>query len=149
MTTARGSAPTLLARDTAIGTIRAVVAVFDIKFVIVHVTIKITRSNIIGSGFVPKNPTILSAIKLPAPVTSSAFASAREPPKSSTTSKSMDLSAVFSSITFVTTRITAPIHDESWMLTPISSSKIIAMITATSTASDTVCFHFGTLLKSV
>ena len=45
MTTALGSAPRLFARETAIGIINAVVAVFDIKFVNAQVTINITSKS--------------------------------------------------------------------------------------------------------
>ena len=85
ITTALGSAPRLFARDTAIGIISAVVAVFDMKFVSTQVTIKITRRRRIGLGSAPRSPTILSAISSPAPVVSNAFASVREPPKRNTT----------------------------------------------------------------
>ena len=148
ITTALGSAPRLFARDTAIGIISAVVAVFDMKFVSTQVTIKITRRRRIGLGSAPRSPTILSAISSPAPVVSNAFASVREPPKRNTTFRSMDFSASFSEITPVRTRRIAPIHAETSMLMPISFSKIIARITRISTTRETVCFHFGTWLKS-
>ena len=50
ITTALGSAPRLFARETAIGIINAVVAVFDIKFVSAQVTMNITRRSRIGFG---------------------------------------------------------------------------------------------------
>ena len=90
ITTALGSAPRLFARETAIGIINAVVAVFDIKFVSAQVTMKITRRSTIGFGSAPRSPTILSAISSPAPVVSSAFASVSDPPKRSTTFRSME-----------------------------------------------------------
>ena len=88
------------------------VAVFDIKFVNAQVTINITSKSTIGFGLAPKRPTILSAIRLPAPVMSRAFASDRDPPKSNTTFRSMDCSASFSLSTPVKTRNTAPIQAE-------------------------------------
>ena len=56
ITTALGSAPRLFARETAIGIISAVVAVFDIKFVSAQVTMKITRRRITGFGSAPRRP---------------------------------------------------------------------------------------------
>jgi hypothetical protein len=87
-----------------------VVAVFDIKFVRTHDTTKMTNNNIIGLGFFPRNPTIVSAIMVPAPEVSSALASAREPPKRRTTFKSMDFSAALPEITPVSTTTQAPIQ---------------------------------------
>ena len=81
ITTALGSAPRLFARETAIGIISAVVAVFDMKFVSAQVTMNITRRSTIGFGSAPRSPTILSAISSPAPVVSRALASVRDPPK--------------------------------------------------------------------
>ena len=96
ITTALGSAPRLFARETAIGIISAVVAVFDMKFVSAQVTINITRRSTIGFGSAPRRPTILSAISSPAPVVSRALASVRDPPKRNTTFRSMEASASFS-----------------------------------------------------
>ena len=113
ITTDRGSAPRLFARETAIGIISAVVAVFDIKLVSTQVTRKITRRSRIGFGLDPSRPTILSAIILPAPVTSSAFAREREPPKRRTTFKSMEFNASFYVRTPVSTKKSAPRQAES------------------------------------
>ena len=90
ITTALGSALRLSASDTAIGTISAVVAVLDMKFVSTHVTTNITSRRTVGLGLEPIIPTILSAISVPAPVFSRALASASEPPNNSTTFKSID-----------------------------------------------------------
>ena len=148
ITTALGSALRLSASDTAIGTISAVVAVLDMKFVSTHVTTNITSKRTIGLGLEPIIPTILSAISIPAPVFSRALASASEPPNNSTTFKSIDFSASFSDITPARTSITAPRHAETCILIPILSSNIMARITRINTISDIACFHFGTLLKS-
>ena len=56
ITTALGSAPRLFARETAIGSINAVVAVFDIKFVSAQVTMNMTRRSTIGLGSAPRSP---------------------------------------------------------------------------------------------
>ena len=90
ITIERGFAPKLCARETAMGTIRAVVAVLDMKFVRVQPTIKMTNSRIMGLGFSPRAPTMVSAIKLQAPVVYNALDSSSETPKSRTTFKSID-----------------------------------------------------------
>ena len=59
--TALGSAPMDCAMDKLIGTIKAVVAVFDIKFVkITHIT-NIITNKIVGEGFSPRVETIVLA----------------------------------------------------------------------------------------
>ena len=118
------------------------------KFVNAQVTMNITRRSTIGFGSAPRSPTILSAISSPAPVVSRALASVRDPPKRNTTFRSMEASASFSERTPNSTRMIAPMHAEISMLTPICFSKIIARITSIRTISETVCFHFGTSLKS-
>ena len=76
ITTALGSAPRLFARETAIGIINAVVAVFDIKFVKIQQRINTTNVSMYGDGFSPSVPITLLAISSPAPV--SCKAAARE-----------------------------------------------------------------------
>ena len=73
MTTALGSAPRISDIDTAIGTISAVVAVFDIKFVSTQDTTKMTNSNIIGLGFFQGSYDRVRD-QVPAPEVSSALA---------------------------------------------------------------------------
>ena len=144
MTTARGSAPKPCASDTAMGTISAVVAVLDIKLVIVQVMTKMTTSRISGWTSLPIAPISVSAIRLPAPVCSSAVASASEPPKRNTVLRSMDFSASFSLMTPVRIRMMAPTDADTCSLMPICFSNTIARMAMTSTASDIYCFHLGT-----
>ena len=140
----RGSAPRLSAREVAIGTIRAVVAVLDMKLVSAQPTAKMTTSRTMGLGLEPRAPTMASAMRLPAPVVSSALARAREPPNSRTTFRSMDFRASFSEITPVSTRTMAPMQAETWILMPIFFSKIMARMTTTRTTRETICFQAGT-----
>lgn len=70
ISTALGSAPMPCAMDTPIGAISAVVAVFDIKFVMIQQSMKITNVNMYGEGLSPSIPITLSAISSPAPVAS-------------------------------------------------------------------------------
>ena len=72
--TALGSAPIPCAMEIPIGTIRAVVAVLDMKFVITQQSIKITNVSTYGDGLSPSIPITFSAISSPAPVCSNAAA---------------------------------------------------------------------------
>ena len=126
------------------GTIRAVVAVLDMKLVSAQPTTKMTTSRTMGLGLEPRAPTMASAMMLPAPVVSRALASAREPPNSRTTFRSMDFRASFSEITPVSTRMMAPMQAETWILMPILSSKIMARMTTIRTTRETICFQAGT-----
>ena len=62
-----------------IGTIRAVVAVFDMKFVSIAQIIKIIIISAVGEGLSPSFDTIELAIKSPVPVSFRADASASDP----------------------------------------------------------------------
>ena len=146
--TALGSAPIPWAMDIQIGAIRAVVAVFDIKFVMIQHRINTTKVNSTGEGFSPNVPITLSAISSPAPVTSSAFARESVPPNRKIVFKSMDFKAFFSEMTPVRINKIAPTQPVIQSFTPICSSKIIPIRVAIRITSDNTFFHFGTLLKS-
>ena len=142
--TALGSAPIPWAMDIQIGAIRAVVAVFDIKFVSAQVTMNMTRRSTIGLGSAPRSPTILSAISSPAPVVSNAFASVREPPKRNTTFRSMEFSDVFLGNNSCQNQ-----EDRSDTCGNLNADADLFLkdhcrITRISTTRETVCFHFGT-----
>ena len=81
ISTALGSAPIPCAIDRQIGTIRAVVAVFDIKFVRIQQRMNTTNVSTYGDGFSPSAPITLLAISSPAPVSCSAAARESVPPK--------------------------------------------------------------------
>ena len=66
--TALGSAPIPCAIERQIGTISAVVAVFDMKFVMIQHSRNTTSVRIYGDGFAPNAPITLLAITSPAPV---------------------------------------------------------------------------------
>ena len=148
ISTALGSAPIPCAIDRQIGTIRAVVAVFDIKFVRIQQRMNTTNVSTYGDGFSPSAPITLLAISSPAPVSCSAAARESVPPKRKIVLRSMDLSASFSEITPVRIRSSAPIPPEIHNLMPILSSKIIASSVRIRMIRDNHCFHTGTLLKS-
>ena len=65
---ALGSAPIPCAIERQIGTISAVVAVFDMKFVMIQHSRNTTSVRIYGDGFAPNAPITLLAITSPAPV---------------------------------------------------------------------------------
>ena len=94
--TALGSAPIPCAIETQIGAMSAVVAVFDMKFVMIQHRINTTKVNSTGDGFAPNAPITLSAIISPAPVTSNAFARDKVPPNRKMVFRSMDFRASFS-----------------------------------------------------
>ena len=119
ISTALGSAPMPCAMDTPIGAISAVVAVFDIKFVMIQQSMKITNVNMYGEGLSPSIPITLSAISSPAPVASSADARESVPPNKKIVFKSMERSASFSLITPVTISASAPTHPMTHNLIPI------------------------------
>ena len=148
ISTALGSAPIPCAIDRQIGTIRAVVAVFDIKFVKIQQRINTTNVSMYGDGFSPSVPITLLAISSPAPVSCKAAARESVPPKRKIVLRSLDLSASFSEITPVRIRSSAQIPPEIHNLIPILSSKIIANRVSTRMISDNHCFHAGTSLKS-
>ena len=106
--TALGSAPMPWAMERQIGTISAVVAVLDMKFVMIQQSMKITNVNMYGEGLSPSIPITLSAISSPAPVASSADARESVPPNKKIVFKSMERSASFSLITPVMIRASAP-----------------------------------------
>ena len=136
------------AMDTPIGAISAVVAVFDIKFVMIQQSMKITNVNMYGEGLSPSIPITLSAISSPAPVASSAEARESVPPNKKIVFRSMESSASFSLITPVTINASAPTHPITHNLMPICSSKIIPRSVNNRMIRERFCFHFGTLLKS-
>ena len=68
MTTALGSAPIPWAMERQIGTISAVVAVLDMKFVMIQQRRNTTSVKMYGDGFSPNAPITLPAINSPAPV---------------------------------------------------------------------------------
>ena len=78
--TALGSAPIPSAMERQIGTISAVVAVFDIKLVMIQHSKNTTNVNTYGEGFAPRAPITLFAITSPAPVSCSADARESVPP---------------------------------------------------------------------
>ena len=94
ISTALGSAPIPCAIDRQIGTIRAVVAVFDIKFVRIQQRMNTTNVSTYGDGFSPSAPITLLAISSPAPVSCSAAARESVPPKRKIVLRSMDLSPI-------------------------------------------------------
>ena len=108
---------------------------------------KTTKSRIMGLGLVPRKPTMVSAIRAPAPVVSRALARAREPPKSRTTLRSMDFRASFSVTTPVRTRMQAAMQAVTCSLMPICFSKIMARMQTIRMIRDVYCFHLGTLSK--
>ena len=117
--TALGSASILCAIDRQIGTINAVVAVFDIKFVITQHRRNTTSVRIYGDGSLPSAPITFSAIISPAPVFSSAAARDKVPPNKKIVFKSIDFNASFSEITPVNIKSKAPIPPETQRLIPI------------------------------
>ena len=162
--TALGSAPIPWAIDRQIGTINAVVAVLDMKFVIIQHRINTTKVRIYGDGWLPSAPITLSAINFPAPVFSSAAAKDSVPPNKKIVLRSIAFNASFSEITPVRIRSNAPIppemqslipiyanaprHPAIHNLIPVCSSKIIPNNVRTKITKDKICFHFGILLKS-
>ena len=146
--TALGSAPIPCAMEIPIGTIRAVVAVLDMKFVITQQSIKITNVSTYGDGLSPSIPITFSAISSPAPVCSNAAAKESVPPKRKIVFKSIDASASFSLITPVTIKANAPIHPMTQSLIPSCSSNIIPTKVSSRITKERYCFHFGTWLKS-
>ena len=88
--TALGSAPIPCAMARQIGAIRAVVAVFDMKFVSTAQMINTTKVRSSGDGFSPSRPITVEAIISPAPVLFSAAARERVPPKRKIVFRSMD-----------------------------------------------------------
>ena len=146
--TALGSAPIPCAMETQIGAMSAVVAVFDMKFVMIQHRINTTKVNSTGDGFAPNAPITLSAIISPAPVTSSAFARDKVPPNRKMVFRSIDLRASFSEITPVRISRIAPTQPVIQSFTPISSSKIMPISVTIRITKDNTFFHFGTLLKS-
>ena len=68
ISTALGSAPIPWAMERQIGTISAVVAVLDIKFVMIQQSRNTTSVKMYGDGFSPNAPITLPAINSPAPV---------------------------------------------------------------------------------
>ena len=112
ISTALGSAPIPCAIERQIGTISAVVAVLDIKFVITQHRIKTTKVSAYGEGSLPSAPITVLAISSPAPVCSSAEARERVPPKRKIVFRSMDFRASFSEITPVRISSRAPIPPE-------------------------------------
>lgn len=114
--TALGSAPIACDMEIEIGTIRAVVAVFDIKFVSVAQIIKIIIISAVGEGLSPNFDTIVLAIKSPVPVSFKADASARDPTYKRIVFMSIDFIASDDEITLVTTRTRAPIQAETKVL---------------------------------
>lgn len=117
--TALGSAPIDCANCNPIGTNSAVAAVLDIKFVNTADKIKITAITIYGLGLLPNNPMIVFATTEPAPVFTRAVAIDKEPTNKNIVFISMDFTASVSVTTFVATKISAPIHADTYSLTPI------------------------------
>ena len=134
--------------DTQIGTISAVVAVFDIKLVSTQQSMNTTKVRRYGDGFAPRRPMTLSAIISPAPVSSSADARESVPPKRKIVFKSMDFKASFSLMTPVKINASAPTAPITQSLMPICFSKIIPISVSTSMMRERFCFHFGTWSKS-
>ena len=135
------------AMERQIGTISAVVAVLDMKFVMIQQRINTTKVSTYGEGFSPNAPITVSAIMAPAPVWDNADARDKVPPNRKMVFKSIDFSASFSEITPVTIRASAPTHPEMHSLMPIFFSKIMASRVSTRITRDKVCFHFGTSSK--
>ncbi len=117
--TARGSAPIPCAIERQIGTISAVVAVLDMKFVSAQQRIKTVKVKRYGDGWLPSARITEWAMSSPAPVSASAAARERVPPKRKMVRKSIALRAFSSEITPVSIRTSAPIPAETQSFTPI------------------------------
>ena len=105
--TARGSAPIPCAIERQIGTISAVVAVLDMKFVSAQQRIKTVKVKRYGDGWLPSARITEWAMSSPAPVSASAAARERVPPKRKMVRKSIALRAFSSEITPVSIRTSA------------------------------------------
>ncbi len=147
ISTALGSAPIPWAMETQIGAIRAVVAVLDMKLVMMQHSMNTTKVNSTGDGSAPSAPITLSAIISPAPVFSNAVANDKVPPNRKIVFRSIDFSASLSDITPVMINSTAPTQPVTQSFTPISSSKIIPISVAIRITSDNTFFHLGTASK--